>query len=98
MVEPTPLHAAWVCGATPQYRGAPTPKGSSPGGEAWGVVEEKARGVKEMGVKEMAVLPTGPALHSQQRSNTCCWCLRRMLRLLASSSSRLELVLFFSVW
>lgn len=61
-VEPTPLHAAWVCGATPQYRGAPTPKGSSPGGEAWGVVEEKARGVKEMGVKEMAVLPTGPAL------------------------------------
>lgn len=56
-VEPTPLHAAWVCGATPQYRGAPTPKGSSPGGEAWGVVEEKARGVKEM-----AVLPTSPAL------------------------------------
>lgn len=56
-MEPTPLHAAWVCGATPQYRGAPTPKGSSPGGEAWGVVEEKARGVKEM-----AVLPTSPAL------------------------------------
>lgn len=25
-------------------------------------MEEKARGVKEMGVKEMAVLPTGPAL------------------------------------
>lgn len=61
-VELTPLHAAWVCGVTPQYRGAPTPKGSSPGGEAWGVVEEKARGVKEMGVKEMAVLPTSPAL------------------------------------